>query len=347
MSSRLCIFAVITALTAAACSQSPAPDSVEARAPEVRQVIAQLFLPLPDTADTPANPVTVAKVDLGRMLYYDAQLSRDGTVSCNTCHNLATFGVDNEPTSDGVDGARGTRNSPTVLNAAFHLTQFWDGRASTVEEQAGMPILNPVEMAIPSEAFLVDRLAATSDYPILFAEAFPGDEGGLTFENVARALGAFERTLITPSRFDAFLKGDDTALTSEELSGLETFVALGCATCHNSTNLGTFTFKKFGLMADYWEHTGSETIDEGRALVTGDEGDKFVFRVASLRNVEKTWPYFHDGSVETLEEALRVMTRVQLGLQISDEDLANLTAFLRSLTGTVPPEALLDEGGQD
>jgi len=346
MSSRFVYFVFITVLTASACATAPEPGSAEARAPEIRQAVAAHFMPLPDTADDAANPVTVAKVALGKKLYYDAQLSLDGTVSCNSCHDLATFGVDNQPTSMGVDGMLGERNSPTVLNAAFHLAQFWDGRADSVEDQAGMPILNPVEMAIPSEAFLVDRLAATEDYPRLFAEAFPGGDEGLTFPNIARALAAFERTLITPSRFDAFLEGDDTALTSEELSGLETFVNIGCSTCHNSTNVGAFSFMRFGITADYWEHTGSTTVDEGRARVTGREADQFVFRVASLRNVEKTAPYFHDGSVEALDEAVRVMVRVQLGLEVGDEDIANLVAFLRSLTGTVPPEALLNEAGQ-
>ena len=344
MPSRLFLPAALALLALAACAPSSEPEFDEARSAEVRQAITYRFQALPDLASNADNPVTASKVALGKRLYYDADLSKDGTVSCNSCHNLATFGVDNEPTSDGVGGARGERNSPTVLNAAFHLTQFWDGRAKNVEEQAGMPILNPVEMAIPSEAFLVDRLAATDGYPALFAEAFPEAEGGLTFRNIARALGAFERTLITPSRFDDFLEGDDLALTTQELSGIETFVEIGCVTCHDSTNVGALTFQKFGLSGDYWEHTGSETIDEGRERVTGDEADRYVFRVASLRNVEKTYPYFHDGSVETLEEAIQVMVRVQLGTEASDVEIANLAAFLKSLTGRVPPEAQQTEG---
>lgn len=340
MRSHFVIASVTVFALATACAPASDPRFDAARSAELRATVNQWFDALPEVASTSANPVTEVKVALGKRLYYDAQLSADGSVSCNTCHNLATFGVDNQPTSTGVGGALGARNSPTVLNAAFHLTQFWDGRARDVEEQAGMPILNPVEMAIPSEAFLVDRLKADDEYPALFDEAFPGDQGGLTFRNVARALGAFERTLVTPTRFDDFLDGDDQALTVEELSGLQTFVDIGCVTCHNTRTVGAFSFRKFGLTGDYWEHTGSETIDEGRAQVTGADADRYVFRVASLRNVEKTHPYFHDGSVETLDEAIRVMTRVQLGLDVTDEDIASVVAFLKTLTGTVPADAL-------
>jgi cytochrome c peroxidase len=231
------------------------------------------------------------------------------------------------------------------LNAAFHISQFWDGRAKDVEEQAGMPILNPVEMAIPSEGFLVDRLAATDDYPELFATAFPDESEPLTYRNIQLALGAFERTLITPSRFDAYLEGDRNALTNSELAGLELFIDNGCTTCHNGVGIGANTFQKFGLSGPYWEHTGSQKIDEGRAAVTGDEGDLYYFRVASLRNVAETAPYFHDGSVATLEEAIAIMANLQLGLDLSGEEIDHLAAFLRSLTGEVPTTALQSAGG--
>lgn len=207
-----------------------------------------------------------------------------------------------------------------------------------------MPILNPVEMAIPSEEFLVDRLSSTDDYPPLFAAAFPDDAEPLTYRNIEKSLGAFERTLLTPSRFDAYLAGDREALTGQELAGLERFIQLGCTTCHNGVNIGAHTFQKFGLFGEYWEHTGSEKIDDGRFAVTGNEADKFVFRVASLRNVEKTAPYFHDGSVETLEDAIRIMVKLQLAMELSDEEVDELAAFLRSLTGEVPIEALQTAG---
>jgi cytochrome c peroxidase len=341
------VLVLMVALALAACSQAEEPlePAAAAAPPEDLWKQADLrFDPLPAAAPNPDNPVTAAKVELGKMLYYDPRLSKDGNVSCNSCHDLATFGVDNEPTSDGDDGSRGDRNSPTVLNAALHQSQFWDGRAKDVEEQAGMPILNPVEMAIPSEEFLVERLAAIPEYQQGFAEAFPEDDEPLRYANIERALGAFERTLLTPTRFDAYLEGDREALTAQEQAGLRKFIELGCATCHNGVNLGAFSFQRFGLQGPYWEHTNSEKIDDGRYAVTGDEADKFVFRVASLRNVDETAPYFHDGSVATLDEAIRVMLKAQMGLEVSDAEIDSLVAFLRSLTGEVPPEALATAG---
>lgn len=329
------------------CSEAVEQETELPPASEVSQADQELweaatlrFKPLPAIADSPDNPLTPEKIALGKALYYDTRLSKDGNISCDSCHDLAIFGVDNLPTSPGDTGELGDRNSPTVLNAALHGSQFWDGRAEDVEEQAGMPILNPVEMAIPSEEFLVNRLSADAELRQRFAQAFPGEDPALTYKNIAKALGAFERTLLTPSRFDEYLEGDREALTAEEKEGLWLFIDNGCATCHNGVNLGAHTFQKFGLQEDYWEHTQSEEIDQGRYAVTKDEADKFVFRVASLRNVEKTAPYFHDGSVDSLEQAVQVMFEVQLGLELSAEELASIVAFLESLTGEVPEEAL-------
>lgn len=295
------------------------------------------FKPLPERADSPDNPITEAKVELGRKLYFDKRLSRNETISCNSCHSLATFGVDNLATSPGDEKQLGDRNSPTVFNAALHGSQFWDGRAADVEEQAGMPILNPVEMGIPSESFLVERLAAVPEYEAAFREAFPGESAPLSYRNVQRALGAFERTLLTPSPFDDYLRGNRKALHERQLRGLEMFLDLGCASCHNGLNVGAASFRKFGLNADYWVHTRSKKIDEGRVKVTKDEEDLYVFRVASLRNVAETPPYFHDGSVQELDEALRIMVLLQVGLELDDEEVADLAAFLESLTGTLDP----------
>jgi len=297
------------------------------------------FKPLPDAAPNPNNPVTVAKVELGKMLYFDPRLSKDGNISCNSCHNLATFGVDRLPTSPGDAGEHGDRNSPTVLNAALHGSQFWDGRAEDVEHQAGMPILNPVEMAIPSEEFLVGRLSQYPDYQEHFAAAFPDDHPPLTYHNISRALGAFERTLLTPSRFDDYLRGDRQALSAEERHGLQTFMGMGCTSCHNGVNVGGHIFRKFGLNDSYWHQTHSAKIDEGRFRVTGDEEDMYVFRVQSLRNVAETYPYFHDGSVATLEEAVRVMSRLQVGMDLEEADVRGVVAFLKSLSGKVPASA--------
>ncbi len=297
---------------------------------------ALYFKPLPEAAPNPENPTTAVKVVLGERLYFDTRLSKEGNNSCNSCHNLATFGVDNLPTSPGDRGELGTRNSPTVLNAALHVAQFWDGRAKDVEEQAGMPITNPVEMAIPSEEFLVERLAQDPLYPELFKAAFPDDDPALEYKNVAWALAAFERTLLTPSRFDEYLKGDHDALDQQEKDGLQIFFDMGCSSCHNGVNLGAHIFRKFGLGEKYWEHTQSKGIDEGRFVQTGDEEDKYVFKVASLRNIAKTGPYFHDGSVATLDEAIRVMARLQVGVELEEEQVEDMVAFLETLTGELP-----------
>jgi cytochrome c peroxidase len=297
------------------------------------------FDPLPPEAASESNPLTEIKVDLGAMLYFDTRLSSQGGVSCNSCHSLATFGVDNQPTSDGEGGQRGDRNSPTVLNAALHVAQFWDGRAADVEEQAGMPVLNPVEMAIPSEEFLVDRLAVVPEYVEGFARAFPGDEKPLSYGNIGRALAAFERTLLTPAPLDRYLEGDRDAISQQAKEGMQLFFELGCASCHNGVTVGGHTFRKFGLGEPYWTHTRSERIDEGRYSVTGEEEDRYLFKVAALRNVEKTDPYFHDGSVATLEEAVSIMARLQVGRQLEREEAELVTAFLRTLTGDIPESA--------
>lgn len=347
MSAKYLMSILVIALALSACSPADEPDVTAQQSPETMDLHREAtlrFKPLPTLADNPDNPLNDAKVALGKKLYYDNRLSKEGNISCNSCHDLATFGVDNEKTSDGDDGSRGDRNSPTVLNAAFHQTQFWDGRARDVEEQAGMPILNPVEMAIPSEEFLVDRLQATDDYPVLFSEAFPGEAEALTYPNIQKALAAFERTLVTPSRFDAYLEGNQEALNEQEKAGLAKFIQLGCTTCHNGVSIGAYSFQKFGLFGDYWEHTRSKKVDEGRFAVTENEADKYVFRVASLRNVAETAPYFHDGSVDSLEEAIRIMVAVQLAIELRDEEVEDLAAFLRTLSGEVPVEALQSAG---
>jgi cytochrome c peroxidase len=295
-----------------------------------------LFGALPETADNPDNPATEDKILLGQKLYFDVRLSKDNTQSCNTCHNLATFGVDNEQFSAGNDGGLGDRNSPTTLNAALHITQFWDGREPDVEAQAGGPILNPVEMAMPSEAAVVERLSGIQEYVDAFAKAFPEDAAPITYDNLKKAIGAFERELLTPSKFDKYMAGDMEALTSQEKSGLQTFINGGCITCHTGSLLGGNMYQKFGLMGDYWSETGSEHIDEGRFKVTNNEVDKYMFKVPSLRNIEKTYPYFHDGSVAELKDAIVIMGKVQLNRVYTDKELNDMVAFLGTLTGEVP-----------
>lgn len=297
------------------------------------------FHPLPEVVDHPAGPDTPEKVALGAKLFMDAQLSSDGTISCNSCHRLDGFGVDGTPTSTGVGGQLGGRNSPTVFNAALHNLQFWDGRATDVEEQAGMPVMNPVEMGVPSEAFLVKKLKGIADYPSLFSNAFPADKDALTYANIREAIGAFERTLLTPSRFDAFLKGEAAALTASETSGLRLFMEVGCTNCHNGAAVGGTMLQKFGVHADFRSLTGSSVDDQGRKQVTGAEADKDMFKVPGLRNITKTAPYFHDGRVAELDKAIRIMSTVQLGRELTDQEVSDLMAFLEVLTGTIPVTA--------
>ncbi len=296
----------------------------------------RFFQPLPDRAESETNPLTKEKINLGKVLYLDTRLSKDGNNSCNSCHKLESFGVDNLPTSLGDLGKNGDRNSPTTFNAALHTTQFWDGRAADVEEQAGMPIMNPVEMNIPDEAFLVERLKGIDEYKDMFAAAFPEDTDPISYSNLRMAIGAFERTLMTPGRFDDFLNGDEEALTSAEKNGLKLFIETGCVTCHTGPAMGGNMFQKFGVYGDYWEVTGSEHVDEGRFKETGNEGDKYMFKVPTLRNIEKTGPYFHDGSVAELNEVIRIMGKLQLNKDLSDEDVQSIEVFLNSLTGEVP-----------
>lgn len=277
-------------------------------------------------------------INLGYHLYHDTRLSLEGKNSCNSCHNLNTFGVDNQSTSLGDKGKLGERNSPTTFNAALHSFQFWDGRAKNVEEQAGMPILNPVEMNIPNKQFLIDRLKKVPLYQDLFKKAFPNTKDPITYENLQTAIGAFERKLITPSRFDRYLAGDKNALTLEEKKGLLAFTTNGCTQCHTGALLGGNQFQKFGVYANYWEYTGSKKIDEGRYVVTKDTNDKYIFKVPSLRNIEKTAPYFHDGSVASLDSAIKIMAKVQLGKTIDEEDTQNIIAFLKTLTSDIPKE---------
>lgn len=291
------------------------------------------FKPVPARFESPANPITEAKVALGRMLYFEPRLSKNHDVSCNSCHDLAAYGVDNKPRSPGHKGQLGGRNSPTVYNAGGHVAQFWDGRAATLEDQAKGPILNPIEMAMPDEKRVVAVLASIPGYQKAFKEAFPTDKKPISYDNLAKAIGAFERQLVTPSRFDKYLAGDATALTQVEITGFATFVKVGCTTCHTGAAVGGTTFQKLGLVKPY---PGLE--DKGRFDATKDDRDRFYFRVPSLRNIDKTGPYFHDGSLETLDVVVRKMAWHQLGIELQDRQADVIVAFLKSLTGEIPTE---------
>ncbi|MEB3237197.1 MAG: cytochrome-c peroxidase [Candidatus Sericytochromatia bacterium] len=282
--------------------------------------------------DRPA-PNKAVRVELGRQLYHDPRLSRSGAISCASCHNLASGGVDNRETSLGHKAQVGGRNAPTTLNASVHLAQFWDGRAKDLTEQAKGPILNPGEMALPSEAEAVKIIRSVPGYQKAFKAAFPGS--GVTYQNIAVAIADFEKTLVTPSRFDDYLRGRKDALSTAEKKGLKTFMDKGCVTCHSGVGVGGGMYMKFGMVAPY-----KHQADEGRFAITKDPADKFVFKVPSLRNVQKTYPYFHDGKVWSLDEAVAIMGKTQLGVDLSGEERASIVAFLKALDGDLPPQAM-------
>jgi cytochrome c peroxidase len=294
-----------------------------------------IFGALPKVPEfTSLTPVDQAKATLGKKLFNDPILSISKKISCNSCHNLATFGVDNEATSLGHEGKRGDRNSPTVYNSALHFKQFWDGRAEDVEAQALGPVLNPAEMAMPAEGVVIERLSESPEYLPLFKKAFPDEAAPITFKNMGRAIGFFERRMLTPSRFDKYLEGDAAALTDAEKNGMKTFVSSGCIACHAGATVGGMMFQKLGLVKPY------ETKDLGLFKITNKESDKFFFKVPSLRNVSETGPYFHDGSVKTLQEAIVLMGRHQLGKELNTGEVDSIAAFLHSLKGEIPKEAL-------
>ncbi len=308
-----------------ACSKLPSADIDAAR--------LAAFAPLPDAVSPRDSAATADKVALGRMLYYDPRLSKSQTISCNSCHQLTKYGVDNQATSDGFKGQKGDRNSPTVYNAAAHFVQFWDGRAPDVEAQAKGPVLNPVEMAMPSEKSVLAVIKSMPDYVAAFKKAFPGEKDPVTYDNMATAIGAFERGLLTPARWDKFLRGDQAALTPAEKVGFNEFADAGCQTCHAGALLGGNMFQKIGV-AKPWP----DASDLGRFKVTKNDADRQMFKVPSLRNVEKTAPYYHDGKVATLKEAVAKMAEFQVGKKLTDSQIEAIVTWTKSLTGEIPAE---------
>lgn len=299
---------------------------------------------LPDVAPAPKdNPTTQAKVELGKKLYMDPRFSSTGTVSCNSCHNVMEGGDDSRPTSMGVHGKTGGRNAPTVWNAAFHSVQFWDGRANLLEDQAKGPVANPVEMGMKDVETAMERVRRIPGYKAEFEKVFGKD--GMTVDNAARAVAAFERTLITPnSPYDRFVKGDKTALSAQQQRGMEKFAATGCTSCHSGPAFngpkmpfGQGFYAKFPTFSDNdYVKKYNLMADKGREEATGKAADAHMFRVPTLRNITDTAPYFHNGSVNDLGEAVRVMAKTQLNKDLSDEDVADIVAFLSSLTGEYP-----------
>ncbi len=328
MKRTLCI--IFAAALIAGCAKKEASKIDVMPDDERAQLLTQakeLLGALPDTMPG-SETDTPDRIALGKKLYHEPKLSINGTQACSSCHNLNTAGVDNKPVSPGAEGKNGSRNSPTTLNAGFQFAQFWDGRAKDLAEQAKGPILNPIEMGMKTDKDVVKTIAGLPDYPELFEKAWPGEKKPLTYQNIANAIAAFERTLVSRGRFDDFLAGDMNALTNDELHGLRNFLSIGCKTCHNGAPVGGGQFQKLGLVKAY-----ARATDPGRFSVTGIETDKFIFKVPQLRNVARTGPWFHDGSIANLEDAVTTMADVNLGQQLSAEQLRTIVAFLKSLDG--------------
>ena len=323
------------ALTTLAVTTSCAPDteqqnnSKSAQKPAAEQEVS-VMRNEPVKPLEPAIITDTAMVELGKKLYFDPRLSLSGFISCNSCHNLSMGGSDNLKSSIGHKWNRGPVNSPTVLNSNLNLAQFWDGRAKDLKEQAGGPIANPGEMAFTHE-LAVELLQSIPGYVEEFHQVFATTS--IDIDQITTAIAAFEETLVTPdSRFDLWLKGDDSAINETELKGYALFKSSGCSACHNGAALGGNSFQKMGLVAPY-EATSPV---EGRSAVTGKDADRFSFKVPTLRNVELTYPYFHDGEAETLAEAVEIMGRIQLGRTFTEEENEQIVAFLKTLTGTQP-----------
>ena len=289
--------------------------------------------PLPQVISSETNPITPAKVKLGKVLFYETRVSLDGTVSCARCHPFDLYAADGLKKSIGIQCKVNPRNAPSILNAAGEISEHWVGNRKDVEDQATEALLGPASFAMTSaESVLIE----IGGYLPLFQEAFPGDKNPISAENFGKAIGAFERTLVTPSPFDDFLKGNEKALTEGQTQGLKTFIEAGCMTCHSGTYVGGQMYQKFGVLEPYWTYTKSDTIDQGRYEVTKQESDRYSFKVPILRNVEKTPPYFHDGSVSSLVDAVWIMGKIQLGKDLTKQEKEDIVSFLASLTGVIP-----------
>jgi cytochrome c peroxidase len=305
----------------------------------IRQA-GELFGALPRVMASKDNPVTPAKTSLGKILFHESRISVDGTVSCARCHPLGRYAADGLPKSIGNNCRLSVRNAPTILNAAAQISAHWVGNRTGVEDQARQSLVGAPSFGMPSYEAAESRLRAIPGYALLFQNAFPGDPEPVTAENFALAVGAFERTLVTPAPFDDFLEGDPESLTDGQKAGLGYFIDSGCATCHGGAFLGGRSYEKFGVVEPYWKHTLSPEIDEGRFTVTKSEADKYVFKVPVLRNVQMTSPYFHDGSVGRLSDAVQIMGMVQLGADLEETRIKGIVQFLEGLTGQVPTGAL-------
>lgn len=313
-----------------AAPEGTAAPATSAETEEINPRLLRRFQPV--AGEAALSPPSADKVALGRALFHETRLSRGHDISCNSCHTLDKFGVDGRPTSRGDRGQVGHRNAPTVFNAATHIAQFWDGRAASVEHQAIGPIMNPKEMAMPNEKAVVATLESMPEYVSMFEKAFPGERKPVTLKNVGEAIGAFERGLVTTSRWDKFIAGDRSALNAQEKRGLRVFLDSGCMACHTGPQVGGTMFQKVGAVLPW-----PNQKDEGRSAVTKLPADRMVFKVPTLKNIHKTSPYFHDGSAANLEEAISLMGRHQLGITLTDDEVKAIAAWMGSMTGEVDP----------
>jgi cytochrome c peroxidase len=332
MPNRMIHTIVVAAVTAVGLVAVPALANDDT---ELLEQARSLFQPLPKDMATAEFPVTPGRVRLGRALFFDPRMSADGTVSCARCHQPALHATDGLPKSVGVHDRPLSRNAPTVLNAALHSREHWDGRFANVEEQAKRSLLGPGS-GNPDYSTAMAHVKAISGYAAMFQEAFPGEAEPITEDNWGKAIGAYERTLVSPSRFDDYLRGKSDALSAAERKGLRTFIDAGCVDCHKGPGVGGLGFRKFGVVSDYWKTTGSQEIDKGRFEITKEPADLYKFKVPGLRNVAMTPPYFHDGAVNDLSRAVRIMANVQLGTDLSDPEVDAIVTLLGSLTGTQP-----------
>ncbi|MHB8077998.1 MAG: cytochrome-c peroxidase [Candidatus Krumholzibacteriia bacterium] len=299
-----------------------------------------IFGPLPEAMTSADNPLTPAKVKLGNVLFWEPRISSDGTVSCAKCHPVGLYAADGLRKAVGHDCALNPRNAPTVLNAAAQIAEHWIGNRTNVEDQARQALLGPPSFGMPSYAAVAKVLKGMKGYVALFQAAFPNDQDPVTADNFGLAVGAFERTLVTPAPFDDFMRGDAAALAAQQQRGLGTFLDTGCMACHMGPYVGGQLYQKFGVFEPYAKYTRSQPVDEGRFAVTRSPADMFVFKVPVLRNVAETPPYFHDGSVDRLADAVTIMARIQLAKDLTPAQAGDVVAFLASLTGRIP-DALL------
>jgi cytochrome c peroxidase len=339
MNKKAGIVTVAVGIVAAVSASVVADDDTDRALLERAQ---QLFQPLPKDAGTEQYPLTPERVALGRALFFEPRVSTDGVMSCAKCHQPSLYGTDALPRSIGNSGKIIPRNAPTVFNTALQFVQHYGGNRQDVEEQAVKATISALAYGNADYAAFEARLRAIQAYRPLFEKAFPGEAEPMTVQNWGKAIGAYERTLLTPAPFDRYLQGDTHALGAQAKRGLDKFIATGCAGCHNGVTVGGQIYQKFGLTQDYWDLTGSKEIelfkgrDKGRFHDTKNEADAFIFKVQQLRNVAVTPPYFHDGSVVDLHNAVRIMAKLQLGRDLGTEEIGDIVAFLESLTGEVP-----------